>query len=806
MTFQRTHIASAVALLAASASAYMPAYAQTSTGSNAPASQTAAAAPESATENVIVTGTHRSNRTQFDTMAPVDVFTRDDIASVESNDLNSVLAQLVPSFVVQRLPLADGQVFVRPATLRGLSPDQTLVLVNGKRFHRSALLGARGAQAADLAQIPVSAIKRIEVLRDGASAQYGSDAIAGVINIILDDSIDTDVSLHASRYTAGDGLAKEFNGKTGFTFGETGRVTLFTELSKSDPTSRTRQRPDAIAFQAAHPDLNVPNPVQRWGQPDLENKRIGYNATVDLSDTTTLYSYLMYGDSDGTSDFNWRNPDTTPGSYKVTTLFPGWNLRSLYPTGYSPQYSNKQTDLQLVAGLRGRFVDSLAWDVSGSFGRNRIDYHLGNSINASLGPTSPTSFYLGQLSQEEKILNASFNYEMPVAGLSQPVNVAFGTELRKETYGVNAGDPASYAVGPGAALGLDANSNGSPGFSDRQAGNWSENSYAAFLDVEVPFTERFSVGGAARYEHFSEFGDTVNGKLSARYAITPDFALRGSYSTGFRAPTPGQLNTSSTTQGLDTTTLQLFTSGRLSVNDPLAVQLGAKALKPEKSKNLSVGLTWKSSDGFSGSVDVYDIKVSDRFSTSASFAIPAGVPNPLHYTSINYFTNDFDTTTKGVDIVSNYLRNIGGGRLNLTAAYNYNITRVDNGNSSVVTNSAQRIVFEQMLPRNKATFSSTYDIAQWSALARVRYYGAWTDSSGNATGDIFQRFGAMRFLDLAASYKISKTQSLKVGVDNVLNKYPDEATFQASRGLIYSRNAPYDTDGRNLYVEYRMKF
>jgi iron complex outermembrane receptor protein len=410
------------------------------------------------------------------------------------------------------------------------------------------------------------------------------------------------------------------------------------------------------------------------------------------------------------------------------------------------------------------------------------------------------------LSQTEKILNANFNYELPVASLPQPVNIAFGAEARNETYGVKAGDAASYLVGPGAAIGLDANANGAPGFSDRQAGSWGQDSYAAYLDVEVPVSKALSLGGAARYEHFSEFGSTVNGKLSARYALSEDMALRGSYSTGFRAPTPGQSNTNSTNQGLDTKTLLLFTSGRLANNDPLAMLLGAKALKPEKSKNLSLGFTWKTPAGFSGSVDVYDIKVSDRFSTSAAFAVPAGVANPLRYTSISYFTNDFDTTTRGIDIVGSHLSRIGDGKLNLTLAYNYNTTKVDGGNSSLVTNPAQRQVFEERLPRQKATISGSYDLGSWNTLARVRYYGAWTDNSGNATGDIFQRFGAMQFLDLAASYKISDKQSLRVGVDNVLDKYPDEATFQASRGLIYSRNAPYDTDGRNLYVEYKVKF
>jgi len=800
MTIKRSQIAIAAAVCACNA--FAAAHAQGAVAA-------APAAPEGATQaqqSVIVTGTRSSNRTQFDTLAPVDVFTREEIGAVESSDLNDVLAQLVPSYVVQRLPMADGQVFVRPATLRGLSPDQTLVLVNGRRFHRSALLGARGAQAPDLAQIPASAIKRIEVLRDGASAQYGSDAIAGVINIILDDTVGAELTARHAQYGEGDGKSNELNAKYGFTFGDDGRVLLFAEAAKSDPTSRTRQRPDAIAFQSAHPTLAVPNPVQRWGQPELESQRAGFNASLGLAGDTVLYGHGLYGHSEGTSDFNWRNPDTSTSVYKTGAIFPGWDVRSIYPLGFSPQYTNEQDDLQVLAGARGRFSDALGWDVSASYGANAIDYGLHNSINASLGPNSPTSFYLGRLTQQEKLVNANFNYEWHLPALAQPVNVAFGAEYRNETYKVRAGDAASYAVGPGAAAGLDANSNGAPGFSDRQAGSWGQDSYAAYLDVEAPLSGMLTVGAALRYEDFSEFGDTLNGKLSARLALTPDFALRGSYSTGFRAPTPGQLNTNSTSQGLDTKTLLVFTTGRLSNSDPLAVALGAKPLQPEKSKNLSLGFTWKTALGLSGSVDLYDIKLRDRFSTSASFAVPAGVANPLRYTSVSYFTNDFDTTTRGVDVVGNYLSRVGDGKLNFTAAFNYNSTKVDSGRSSVATNDSQRTVFEERLPRQKATVSATHELGSWSALARVRHYGAWTDSTGNATGDIFQRFGAMRFLDLAASYKIAKNHTLRFGVDNVLDKYPDEAVFQASRGLIYSRNAPYDTDGRNLYIDYTVKF
>ncbi|ALJ28807.1 TonB dependent ferric enterobactin receptor [Stenotrophomonas acidaminiphila] len=755
---------------------------------------------------MIVTGTRGSNRTQFDTLAPVDVFSREEIQAIESTDLSDVLAQLVPSFVVQRLPMADGQVFVRPATLRGLSPDQTLVLVNGRRMHRSALLGSRGAQGPDLSQIPTSAIKRIEVLRDGASAQYGSDAIAGVINIILDDSIGSEFTLGVSEYAEGDGSGRRFGARTGVGLGQAGVLSLFLDYDSSDATSRSRQRPDAIAFQNAHPELQVPDPVQRWGQPDLENRRLGFNLKLPFGQTAEAYAHGLYNSGEGVSDFNWRNPDGTASVYKPTAVFPGWDVRSLYPTGFSPKYGSDYDDLQLVAGVRGQFTPDLSWDVSGSYGRNRIEYTLDESINASLGPASPTSFYLGRLSQVEKNVNADFVYGLPLAVLAAPLNIAFGAEFREETYGVDAGDPASYAIGPGAAAGLAGNSNGAPGFGPDNAGRWSQRSHAAYVDVEAPLSTRWNVGAAARYERFSSFGGTLDGKLSTRFEFTPALALRGSVSTGFRAPTPGQLYTTSTVQGLDTVTLQVFTSGRLSPSDPLARQLGASALKPEQSRTTSLGLAWRNDAGLSGSVDLYDIKVTDRFSQSAAFQIPAGIPNPMGYTSVSYFTNDFDTTTRGVDLVGSWVGDAGPGRLNLTLGWNYNRTQVDKGATSVATSQTQRVIFEERLPRQKGTFSADYAIGNWSVLAKLRHYGAWTDSTGNATGDIFQRFGDMQFFDLALAYRFNAGNSLRIGADNLFDRYPDEAVFQASRGLVYSRNAPYDTDGRNVYAEYRVKF
>lgn len=756
-------------------------------------------------DTVIVTGTRGSSRTQFDTMAPIDVFSAEDVRGVESSDVNDILAQLVPSFVVQRLPMADGQVFVRPATLRALSPDHTLVLVNGRRFHRSATLGGRGAQGPDLSQIPAAAIKRIEVLRDGAAAQYGSDAIAGVINIILDDRTGGSAALNASEYSEGDGTAWGAELGYGFALGEAGVLRLFAEHSTSDPTSRSRQRPDARAFQEAHPELDVPDPVQRWGQPELESTRMGFNLELGVGATTTLYGYGLYGSSEGVSDFNWRNPDTNSELYRQVDVFPGWDLRTLYPVGFSPQYGNDSEDLQVLAGLRGMF-GAIDWNASVSHGSSRIDYTLDNSINGSLGPDSPTRFFLGNLEQAETNFNLDFVHQWTLSALADPVNVAFGAEHRKETYTVGQGDAASWAIGPGAAAGLAPNASGAPGFSASQAGKWDQISNAAYVDVEVPLGARFAVGGALRYEDFSEFGDTLNGKLSARWEIAEGVALRGAWSTGFRAPTPGQLYATSTTQGLDTNTLLVFNTGRLSPDDPIAQALGAQALRPEESESQTLGLAWQGPAGFSGSLDVYRVAVDDRFSSSPSQVVPDGIANPMRYTSVYWFTNDFDTVTKGVDLVAHHRSRPAFGELGLTLAWNHNKTEVAAGSTGVATNPNQKRIFEERLPRNKGSFTANLSQDRWDWMARARYYGAWTDSTGNATGEIFQRFDDMLMFDVAATWNMTEALSLRVGVDNVFDRYPDEAVFQASRGLIYSRNAPYDTDGRNVYARLRLEF
>jgi len=765
---------------------------------------------------VIVTGTRGAPRTAFDSLAPVDVISGDAINLTVSDEVMDTLAQLVPSFNVKRLPMADGQVFVRPASLRALSADHTLVLVNGKRFHRSALLGSNGAQAADLAQIPSYAIKRIEVLRDGASAQYGSDAIAGVINIILEDKPGTRVFAQAGQYYEGDGEQYRLGGQQGFAF-DRGYFNLSGEYTDAQPTSRSRQRPDAEQLQAQFPNLKVPNPVQNWGQAERQAFRFAMNGAYQF-DASELYVFGTHGWGSGVSDFNWRNPLAT-NTYGNSTLDPAYNLSEIYPAGFTPKFGQDDEDFSLTGGYRSTNAEGFSYDFSASYGLNDIDYFMYESINASLGSASPTSFDIGNLRQTEFNLNADFVYPVALGFLADDLNIAFGAERRLEKYEISAGEYASYAVGPLAAEGFPSGSNGFPGFSPAQAGNWDQESYAAYVDLEAPVTSRWTVGAALRYEDFSVFGDNIDGKLSTRFELADGLALRATASTGFRAPTPAQLFSERITQGLDTTTLNVFTNGRYSPQGPVAEIISARPgvtinpLEPEESQNVSLGLAWNSGFGLTATLDAYQIDVDNRLGTSATYRLTAderaqlvalGVPSGESITSAFFYQNDFDTRTQGLDLVLSWGRDVGPGNLNLTGAYNYNKTEVRAG--SLATNPDTAARFEKGIPGSTGNVQATYSLGNWEVFGRLRYYGEWRDFSDNANGVVYQDFGSMVLMDIGATWKVTDAVSVRIGAENLFDSYPDEATYQANRGLIYSRNAPYDTDGGQYYIRTDIRF
>jgi iron complex outermembrane recepter protein len=765
-------------------------------------------------EQVIVTGTRETTQTQYTALSPVDVLNTDQVQSTAAPSIDQTLATLVPSFNVKRLPSSDGTQFIRPASLNNLSPDMTLVLVNGKRFHRSAFLGSYGSQATDLAQISSYATGRVELLRDGASAQYGSDAIAGVINILLNKDTDFATYGQLSQYYYGDGLTLQTGARGGIEL-PGGHVVLTVEYQKANETSRTHQRDDAIAFQQAHPTLAVPDPVQRWGSPDMQGIKTALDASESLTDDVEAYAFATLAASRQHNDINWRNPDTQTSVYKTTAAFPGFDLRTIWPTGFTPDEGVNALDAQMAAGVRHTGSDAFTWDLSTSYGVNNSRFFLNNSINASFGPNSPHNFNLGHMIESELDVNGDAVYRWDLPFLAEPLNVAFGVEYRDETFQMKAGDPASYAAGPGVDYGLAVASNGFPGIADTQAGSWGQTSYAGYIDLQAQVTKDLQLEVALRDEDYSDFGNTFNYKFGTRYELIPGFAFRGSYSTGFKAPSPGQNNATSTSQGLDTKTLLLFTNGRLSTTNPVAQYFGAKSLQPETSKTATIGMVFDAGNGFTGSIDAFKTDVQSRFSTSTTFTVTPdiraklvalAIPGANSFTSVNFFTNDFNTMTRGIEVTGSYATDLGAGKLNFTGAYSYTSTKVTSGTLAAASNASQKTIYEQGVPQHNATGTVTYAIDAFEFLGRVRYYGPWTDSSGNTTGNIFQRFGGMAFLDLAVTYNITDKASIRLGAENVGDFYPEKATYQASRGIDYSRDAPYDVNGGNYYLRYDLKF
>ena len=815
----------------------------------APAAAPSAAAAEQEPEQeqltgVVVTGTRRTTRTEFDSSVPIDVVSAADLGTVSSADLNDKLALTVPSFNVQRLPLSDGAIFNRPATLRGLSPDQTLVLINGKRRHRSAYIDvtAQGAQAVDLAEIPLAAIERVEVLRDGASAQYGSDAIAGVINIILKDKPGASGYLQGSIYQEGDGGSYLAGVNGGWALGKRGSLNLTLEGGAGNATSRSNQRPNAQALIDGG-NIYVKRPaVQRFGQPDTRAFIAFVNSKYQLAESTEAYLFGNFGYHWGENDFNYRNP-TQGGVFTSTqaadvfaknfaTLpkqYQDWYnnnpaVLAGYPGGFTPRFSATSLDGSAVAGVRGDITPDLTWDLSGRYGVNHIDYYIRDTLNASQGPTSLKAFKTGTKQQTEWGANLDFNYSL-AAGLKDPINVAFGGEVRREAYKVGTGQPDSYAIGPLGAIGLAGGSNGFFGSGPNQAGSWGRNSVAGYVDVDADLTRRFNLGAAGRVENYSDAGSAVTGKVSSRLTVIDQLNLRGAVSTGFRAPTPGQSNLTNTNQFPSPDGSVIQTNGTIPPTNAISALKGGEALKPEKSVNISLGFVTQPLKKLSFSADVYRIDIRDRIGLSQRYTlspeeqadlVAGGVAAAQGLTSFNFFVNGYKTRTQGLDLVLAYGIDLTqNSQLNITGAANFNKTKVQSFDAGVI-DARQRQYIEDRLPKRTAILSVEYVLGRTSVLARARDYGSWTeplDPTTDAAGNLIynQKFSEEVFFDLALSYGFTKWAKLTLGAENIFNNYPDKARFPntadaaaagaiPSNGRIYPSQRPYESDGARYYA------
>lgn len=771
-----------------------PAFAQES----APADKTA-----NTLDTIIVTGTRVSDRTVAESSSPIDIITPEALAATGTTELATALARALPSLNFPRPGMADGTSGVRPAQLRGLSPDQALVLVNGKRRHTSALVNVngtigRGSSAVDLNAIPVAAIERVEVLRDGASAQYGSDAIGGVINIVLKGSgTGGSIALGGGQYSEGDGTQWQLSGDAGLTLSQgAGTVHFAAQTGHQDMTNRSGP------YQGTAPNTgNFPGIGEKafkLGDPDVDQTAVSINAEFNIGDSTHAYATLLGSERDITSFAFYRSKNHSNQ---------GALLAQVYPNGYVPEINQDARDLSAVLGLKGSTEGGWNWDLSYNFGENQLGFRTQNTINYALGLASPLSFYVGQLTYKQQLLNADFSKTVNI-GLAYPATLSFGAEHRWEDWAQSAGEPNSY-FGSGAQ--------GFGGFTLRNAGSYSRSSDAVYVGLEADISDKFSAGIAGRYEDYSDFGNETSGKLSARYAFTDKVALRGTVSSGFRAPALAQQHYQAVTTNI--TNGVAFETGTFPAAGAAAQALGAEPLKAETSLSYSFGLVLQPVDRLYVTIDAYQIEIDDRIVLSSNLNIAnnaaaqallanLGITN---VTSARYFNNAINTRTRGVDIVGTWNVPLATSNLDLTASYNYNKTEV----TRVAPNPAkldalganldrmgrdERGRIEEGAPRDKFALGANWSFANWGVNGGVTRFGEVTNRHATIPAQD-QTFSAKWTVDLSANYRPNQNWTVTVGADNVLDEYPDESIFANSTfGLFpYSLYSPFGFNGRYLY-------
>jgi len=799
-------------------------------------------------EELIVTGVRGEARSVTDSTVPVDVLSAQEFTNQGDTDLSNLLRNVVPSYNVNSQPISDAATIVRPANLRGLAPDHTLVLINGKRRHRAAViywLGngvSDGAQGPDISAIPSSALQRVEVLRDGASAQYGSDAIAGVMNFILNDA-NSGASIEGryGGYYAGDGAQYAISGNIGLPLTQKGFANFSFEYGESDATSRSVQRNDAAALIAAG-NTAVKNPAQVWGSPELKDDlKTFINLGVELSDNVELYGHGNYVSKTAIGGFYYRNPNTRAAVYSdddgetllIGDLTPNdaqtcptvaitddvpdpaalaavfadpncFSFQEVFPGGFTPRFGGDLRDYAALAGVRGTVGDRFNWDASAGYGNNRVDFFISNTVNASYGPATPTSFNPGSYIQEEFNLNFDVSYE-----LNDAVTLAAGAEYREETFEIEAGQIESWDFGPLAAQGFSAASNGFPGFSDTIAGSWSRANYALYGDVGWHVMEPWQIDLAVRWEDFEDFGTTTNGKIATNYRINDAVAVRGSWSTGFRAPTPGQSNASNVTTQFDPAVGELVNQGTIPATNPVALLRGGEALEPEESQSFSVGVIFELGS-FTLTADYYNIEVDDRLAVSQDFEltpaevtalVASGVTSAANLQSFRFFTNDFDTETKGIDLVATYDAELFGGISTLSLAFNNNQTEVTRYNPATLNASRIRQL-EEGLPETRWSLTGTQAWGPVRLLARVSHYDDWYDNEDGIAYD-----GGDFVFDAEIAYTVRDALTFVVGAQNVFDEYPQENPGAAAGvGNRYSQYAPYGFNGGLWYGKLSYNF
>ncbi|MCP4302567.1 MAG: TonB-dependent receptor [Gammaproteobacteria bacterium] len=739
-------------------------------------------------------GTRGEARDPLASAVPVDLISADDIAAAHSlgGELGELLQALAPSFNFPRQSNSGAGDHVRAAQLRGMSPDHTLVLVNGKRQHTAAIVALEsaiglGTNPFDFNTIPLIAIKRIEILRDGAGAQYGSDAIAGVINIVLKDAaeggtVTASYGAHRTDYEPinddiSDGDTFAVAADYGFTVGDGGSLRIGGEYRSRDATNRAGI--GVLPFFEEQTAANLaldPARVFSPGDGGADDIYVFYNASIPVGEKN-FYSFGRYSnrESDGTGFFRYPDGFTS--------------LPSVHPNGFRPITTGDNTDTSFSAGLRGTNFQS-DWDVSLTIGKNDFDSGVVNSANPSLGAASPTSFDLGGFEFTQTTLNADVVREFDIGDLSSPLTFAYGAEVRFEDYETSAGNPESYETGPAdAAVGAQAG----PGLAAGTEANVDRTVISAYVDVEADLTDRFTIGGAARYEDYDDFGDALTGKLSARFQLADAFAIRGAVGTSFRAPSLAQIGfEKSKTDFGSGGMLELFRI--LPVSDPDAIAEGAVPLKEEESTNFSIGFVADMDDAFKLTVDYFQIDVDDRVT----------LINAAN--NINYFSNLIDTETTGFDIVAAGVIEAGQGAIDWRVSYNNSET--DAKNPSVLDVEDLNTI-EGKSPEDKFIASGNWIVDRWSMLLRLTQYGDTTRVFDFGGGfEPTQTYGSVWSVDAEFAAKITDEWTVAIGADNLTDEYPD----LSSDDINYFGHLPYDVlsgigmNGRYIYFRTQYDF
>lgn len=780
-------------------------------------------------DGVLVTGTRAKDRTLLNSSVPIDVLSQEELRRAVAGDGNlaAALQALLPSFNFPRQSNSGGGDHVRAAQLRGLSPDQVLVLINGKRRHSSAIVNlesktGKGTNPVDFNAIPLSAIQRIEVLRDGAGAQYGSDAIAGVINIILDDTRNgageiegtlgvhhTDFKPTGQRLT--DGQSRELRAKLGQRLGDAGFLRWGAEAAHRNSTNRAGF--DQLPPWEESTTANLATVGQRNyapGEPETDRLSLWLNSGLSLAGGDEAYAFATWDQRETLGAAYFRYPDS-------------WaNVKALYPKGFRPQTTGKNRDLQAVAGLRGALGPAWSYDASLNLGQNDFDYGLRNTLNTSLGAASPTRFHLGEFGSRQLTASADFTRELLLPGLAKPATLALGGEARHERFETRPGDPASYAVGP---FDGPAGAQAAPGLQPRDAVRLSRRVTGLYADLSADLTRELFADAALRWDHYSDFGAATTAKLSARYAFTPALALRGALSSNFRAPSLAQTGFSFTVtdRGDGGALSQVRT---LPANGAIARALGARDLQAEKARNASLGLTLRPSASSSLSVDAYTVRVkhritlSERLSSEALSALIQSQFGESGVDSVNFFTNAVDTHTRGLDLVGQWRHAALGGELRWSLASSYNKTTLRNiqqtsaalvalGIDRPLVGTEERNTLTDAAPRLRHVIGAHWSGGAWGWQARATRHGSTTrvfDFGGGFTPT--QTYAARWQLDLEAEVKLSPAFSLSVGGVNIGDRYPSRSIADIS----YFGNFPYDVlspigfNGAYYYAKARYSF